>query len=141
MRVQFFKAFSEFSQMRNCKSFACTNFREWQISKFYDISFRDKAAFKNFSKFVRSPRALLKNKVLISSVFSCFLIANYQEKKRKLPTTVAQIVTVITKRNTINKENLTNENFLLTYKKGLLSYKQDLLTYTKKDLLTNTNDK
>ena len=40
--------------------------------------------------------------------------------------------TAITKRNTINKENITNKKVLLTYKKGLLSYKQDLLTYTKK---------
>ena len=46
--------------------------------------------------------------------------------------------TAITKRNTVNKENLTNKKVLLTYKSGLLSYKQDLLTYTKKDLLTNT---
>ena len=42
--------------------------------------------------------------------------------------------TAITKRNTVNKENLTN-------KKVLLTYKQDLLTYTEKDLLTNTNGK
>ena len=47
-------------------------------------------------------------------------------------------VTVITKRNTVNKENFTNKNALLTYKKGSLPYKQDLLTYAKKDLLTNT---
>ena len=45
----------------------------------------------------------------------------------------------ITKRNTVNKENLTTKKVLLTYKKGLLSYKQDLLT--KKDLLKNTNGK
>ena len=43
--------------------------------------------------------------------------------------------TGITKRITVNKENFTNKNVLLTYEKGLLSYKQDLLTYTKKDLL------
>ena len=49
--------------------------------------------------------------------------------------------TAITKRNTANKENLTNKNVLLTYKKGLVSSKQHLLTYTKKDLVTNTNDK
>ena len=49
--------------------------------------------------------------------------------------------TAITKRNTVNKENLTNKKVLLTCKKGLLSYKQDLLTFTKKDLLTNTNGK
>ena len=49
--------------------------------------------------------------------------------------------TAITKRNTINKENITNKKVLLTYKKGLLSYKQDLPTYTKNDLLTNTNGK
>ena len=39
----------------------------------------------------------------------------------------------ITKRNTVNKENL-------TYKKGLLSFKQDWLTYTKKGLLANTKN-
>ena len=44
----------------------------------------------------------------------------------------------MTKRNTVNKENITNKQVLLSYKKGLLSYKQDLFTYTKKDLLTNT---
>ena len=48
--------------------------------------------------------------------------------------------TGITKRITVNKENFTNKNVLLTYEKGLLSYKQDLLTYTKKDLLTNTKN-
>ena len=49
--------------------------------------------------------------------------------------------TAITKRNTVNKENLTNKKVLRTYKKGLLSHEQDLLTYTKRDLLTNTKDK
>ena len=44
--------------------------------------------------------------------------------------------TAITKRNTIDKENLTNKNVSLTCKKGLLPYKQDLLTYTKKYSLT-----
>ena len=39
----------------------------------------------------------------------------------------------VTKRNTVNKENL-------TYKKGLLSFKQDWLTYTKKGLLANTKN-
>ena len=39
--------------------------------------------------------------------------------------------TAITKRNTFNKENLTNQKVLLTYKKGLLPYKQDLLIYKK----------
>ena len=34
---------------------------------------------------------------------------------------------IITKRNTVNKENLTNQNVLLTTKKGMLPYKQDLL--------------
>ena len=43
----------------------------------------------------------------------------------------------MTKRNTVNKEDLTNEKILLTYKKGLLPHKQDLLTYTTMDLLTN----
>ena len=45
--------------------------------------------------------------------------------------------TAITKRNIINKENLTNKKVSLTSKKSLLPYKQDLLSYTKKDLLTN----
>ena len=50
--------------------------------------------------------------------------------------------TAIGKRNTGNKENITNK-VLPTYKKGLLSFKQDLIKYTKKkkDLLTNTNVK
>ena len=39
--------------------------------------------------------------------------------------------TTIKKRKTVNKENLTNKNILLTYKKGLLPYKQDLPTYIK----------
>lgn len=38
--------------------------------------------------------------------------------------------TAITKKNTVNKENPTNKEVLLTYKKGLLSYKQDLLINT-----------
>ena len=38
--------------------------------------------------------------------------------------------TAITKRNTVNKENLTNRNVLLTYKKGLLPYIQDLVSHT-----------
>ena len=46
--------------------------------------------------------------------------------------------TTVTKRNTVNRENLTNQNIFLTYKKGLLPYKQDLLTYTKKDSLIYT---
>ena len=45
------------------------------------------------------------------------------------------------KRNTVNSENITNKKVLLTYEKSLLSYKKDLFPYTKKDLLTNTNDK
>ena len=48
--------------------------------------------------------------------------------------------TTITKRNTINKENLTNKKVLPTYKRGLPPYKQDLLTYTKKSLLRNTKN-
>ena len=48
--------------------------------------------------------------------------------------------TGIRKRNTVNKENLTNQKILLTYKKGLLSYKQDLLTYTKKYSPTYTKN-
>ena len=44
--------------------------------------------------------------------------------------------TAITKRNTVNKENLTNQKVLLIYKKGLRPYKQDLLTYPKKYSLT-----
>ena len=39
--------------------------------------------------------------------------------------------TAIGKRNTGNKENITNK-VLPTYKKGLLSFKQDLIKYTKK---------
>ena len=46
--------------------------------------------------------------------------------------------TTITKRNTVNKQNLTDKKVLLKYKKGLLPCKQDFLTYTKMDLLTNT---
>ena len=46
----------------------------------------------------------------------------------------------ITRRNTVNKENLTNQKVLHTYKKGLPPYKQDLLTYTKKNLLINTKN-
>ena len=49
------------------------------------------------------------------------------------------IDTALTKRNTVNKENLTNQ-VLLTYEKGLLPYKQDLLTYTKKYSLTYTKN-
>ena len=48
--------------------------------------------------------------------------------------------TALTKRNTVNKENLTNQKVLLTYKKGLLPYKQDLLIYTKKYSLTYTKN-
>ena len=48
--------------------------------------------------------------------------------------------TAITKRNTVNKENLTNQKVLFTYKKGLLPYKQDLLIYTKKYSLTYTKN-
>ena len=48
--------------------------------------------------------------------------------------------TAITKRNTVNKEILTNKKVLLTYKKGLLSYKQDLLTYTKRICLQIQNN-
>ena len=48
--------------------------------------------------------------------------------------------TAITKRNTVNKVNLTNQKALLTYKRGLLPYKQDLLTYTKKYSLTYTKN-
>ena len=45
--------------------------------------------------------------------------------------------TTITKRNCVNKKDLTNKVFLAN-KKGLLPYKQDLLTYIKKDFLTYT---
>ena len=48
--------------------------------------------------------------------------------------------TTITRRSTVNKENLTNQKVLHTYKKGLPPYKQDLLTYTKKDLLIYTKN-
>ena len=48
--------------------------------------------------------------------------------------------TKITKRKTVNKENLTNQKVLLTYKKGLLPYKQNLLTYTKKNSSTHTKN-
>ena len=48
--------------------------------------------------------------------------------------------TAITRRNTVNKENLTNQKVLHTYKKGLPPYKQDLLTYTKKDSLIYTKN-
>ena len=44
--------------------------------------------------------------------------------------------TAITKRNTFNKENLTNKKVLLSYEKGLLSYKKGF-TDAKNDLLTN----
>ena len=40
---------------------------------------------------------------------------------------------IITRRNTVNKENVTNQKVLHTYEKGLPPYKQDLLIYTKKD--------
>ena len=52
---------------------------------------------------------------------------NYVNQNVRWPITPAQKQ----KRNTANKENLTNKTFLLPYK-------QDLLAYTKKDLLTNT---
>ena len=39
------------------------------------------------------------------------------------------------KGNTVNKENLTNQTVLLTYKKDLLPFEQDLLTHTKTDPL------
>ena len=44
-------------------------------------------------------------------------------------------ITAITRRNTVNKENLTNQKVLRTYRKGLPPYKQNLLIYTKKDSL------
>ena len=47
---------------------------------------------------------------------------------------------IITKRNTVNTENLTNQNVLLTTKKVMLLYKQDLLTYKKKDSLKYTKN-
>ena len=47
--------------------------------------------------------------------------------------------TTITRRNTVNKENLTNQKVLHTYKMGLHPYKQDLLTYEKKDSLISWN--
>ena len=46
----------------------------------------------------------------------------------------------ITRRNTVNKENLTNQKGLHTYEKGLPPYKQDLLIYTKKDSLIYTKN-
>ena len=51
--------------------------------------------------------------------------------------------TTITRRNTVIKENLTNQKVLHTYKKGLPPYKQDLLTYKKNDslILWNYNTK
>ena len=49
--------------------------------------------------------------------------------------TVAHNPTVITKRNTVNKEILINKKVRLSYKKGLISIKKGLLT-KKKDLLT-----
>ena len=42
--------------------------------------------------------------------------------------------TAITKRNTINKENITNKKVLLTYKKGLLSYKQKICPHIQKTI-------
>ena len=45
---------------------------------------------------------------------------------------------IITRRNTVNKENVTNQKVLHTYEKGLPPCKQDLLTYTKKDSLLYT---
>ena len=48
--------------------------------------------------------------------------------------------TTITRRSTVNKENLTNQKVLQTYEKGLPPYKQDLLTYTKKDSLIYTKN-
>ena len=44
------------------------------------------------------------------------------------------------KRNTVNKENLTNQTVLLTYKKDLLPFEQDLLTHTKTDPLKYTKN-
>ena len=46
----------------------------------------------------------------------------------------------MTRRNIVNKENLTNQEVLLTYKKGLLPHKQDLLTHTKNYSLTYTKN-
>ena len=46
----------------------------------------------------------------------------------------------MTRRSTVNKENLTNQKVLHTYKKGLPPCKQDLLTYTKKDSLIYTKN-
>ena len=43
--------------------------------------------------------------------------------------------TAIARRNTVNKENLTSQKVLRTYRKGLPPYKQNLLIYTKKDSL------
>ena len=54
--------------------------------------------------------------------------------------TVAMTATAITKRNTVNKENPTNQKVLVTCKKGLLPYTQDLLTYTKKYSLKYTKN-
>ena len=47
----------------------------------------------------------------------------------------------ITKRNTVNKQNLTNKKALLTYKNDLLPYKQESPTYTEKELLTYISNK
>ena len=47
---------------------------------------------------------------------------------------------IITKRNTANKENLANKKVLRTYRKGFLPCKKDLLSYTQKDLLTSTKN-
>ena len=44
------------------------------------------------------------------------------------------------KGNTVNKENLTNQTVLLTYKKDLLPFEQDLLTHTKTDPLKYTKN-
>ena len=47
---------------------------------------------------------------------------------------------IITRRNTVNKENVTNQKVLHTYEKGLPPYKQDLLIYTKKDSFIYTKN-
>ena len=73
-------------------------------------------------------------KTVIGNCFCIYHFWKNQQSSLKRPITTK----AITKRNTVNKKNLTNKKVFLTFDKGLLPYKQDLLTYIKQDLLANT---
>ena len=107
----------------------------WLVSNYQKLS----EMIRDRSCYVSSCNFLLKSlwNILSISFFELAVILSWSANGwgRTMMHTLRWPIaaTAKTKRNTVNKENLTNKKVLLTYNKGLLPYKQDLISYTKKE--------